>query len=422
MPLADDWIIESVTGLRRQDMRPFKDPQGNQFMAGRPLNVCHIASGDLWAGAEVQISTLLKELRKSAGLSLSAILLNEGRLSEDLGAAGIPVVVIDERKLSSWQIFKSIKSRIKSCSPDIVHTHRYKEHILGGLAAKVCGTCVVIQTVHGLEEKLEGWSRAKLWFYSALNACITGWTAGGIVGVSQEIEAVSRRRFPGSHTICIPNGIDLNQVRAAKRTTAKRDELGIPREATVIGAVGRLAPIKGIEYLLRAVQPLCREELLGPIRLCIVGDGPLRSQLEQLAEQLGIADGTFFLGNRSDVHQLMTSFDIYALPSIHEGIPIALLEAMALGRPVVASRVGGVPEVLRDGVDGRLVPAGDVQALGSAIRELMVSPDLRKSMAEAGMKRVSEQHSADRMASSTARFYADCVSRFSRRRGRNDRL
>jgi len=125
------------------------------------------------------------------------------------------------------------------------------------------------------------------------------------------------------------------------------------------------------------------------LRLFIVGDGPLRSTLESLARELAIDRQTLFLGMRDDVYDLMNLFDIYALPSLHEGIPMALLEAMALGRPVVASRVGGIPEVVTDGAEGKLVPAQEVAALTQALKTLALSPPLREQMGESARARVA---------------------------------
>ncbi len=373
------------------------------------LRICHIASGDLWAGAEVQIAGLLRSLQHFPDLELSAVLLNKGRLAEELSALGIPVTIYDEASLTSWGILQSLCSYFQEQRPHIIHTHRYKENILGSLAAKFSPHPVVIQTVHGLQERLGGWKRVKLGVYSWGNRMVTRWTAQGIIGVSQEMSAVLQRTFPRTQVVYIPNGIDRRRVIPAVRAEVKRKELDIPAEALVIGTVCRLTPIKGIEYLLTAVSQLAKERELGEIRVLIAGDGPLRSELEDLATALDIGHKTLFLGMRADVYDLMSLFDIYVLPSLHEGIPMALLEAMTLGCPVVASRVGGIPEMINDGIEGRLVPPQDVPALREAIRELLLSNTLRKEMGQAAQKRISQDYDGQRMAGRVRELYWSIV-------------
>jgi len=371
----------------------------------RQLRICHVASADLWAGAEVQMAGLLQELKAFPDLELSAVLLNRGRLFEELITRGIPVTVYDEAHLNSWQIFRSVRSYFKEWFPNVVHTHGYKENIIGGTAAKYSTVPVSIQTVHGLEERLSGWKRTKMGLYSRLNNLVTRWTSQRIIGVSEEIRDVVRRKFPKTEVICIHNGIDVMRVTPSLGGEAKRRDLSIPEKALVIGTVCRLTPVKGIEYLLRAVSRIRKEREARPTKLVIVGDGPLQSQLEGLAAKLGIGQDTLFLGMRNDVYDLMALFDIFVLPSIHEGIPMALLEAMALGCPVVASRVGGVPEVLEDTVQGRLVPAQDVLALGDAITELALSRELRERLGRAGKERITRYYDGKNTAYRVRELY-----------------
>jgi len=234
-----------------------------------------------------------------------------------------------------------------------------------------------------------GWKRAKIGAYGWINWGIARWTGQGIIGVSAEIAAMMKHRLPRNPVLCVHNGIDLKKVRPTVNCGQKRQQLGIPENALVIGAVGRVVAVKGMEYLLRAVSDLRRQLETMSVRLVIVGDGPLRPTLEALATELAIEQQTLFLGTRDDVYDLINLFDIYALPSLHEGNPMALLEAMALARPVVASRVGGIPELVTDGADGNLVPAQDVAALTQALKQLALSPLLRNKLGEAARARVA---------------------------------
>ena len=371
----------------------------------RPLRICHIASGDLWAGAEVQIACLLSELKGFPDIEVAAVLLNRDRLFGELVSMGFPTEVYGEKELTSWAIFRSLCSFFREWHPDVVHTHRYKENILGGIAAKLVKTPLIVQTVHGIEEGLRGWARAKMFTYSLLNQTITRLVADGIIGVSQDITSLIRRQYPKATTVCIHNGIDIRSVRSSESVGAKRKEFQISDTALVVGSVGRLMPVKGIEYLLRAVRLCLKEADKLELRLIIVGDGPSRAALEELAIQLGIAQYTLFLGARNDVYDLINIFDIFVLPSLHEGIPMALLEAMALERAIVASHVGGIPEVIDNMIEGKLAPAKDVQALKEAIQELASSPNLRATLGRRARERVTRDYNVTVTALATRQLY-----------------
>ncbi|TLY15570.1 MAG: glycosyltransferase family 4 protein [Nitrospirae bacterium] len=306
---------------------------------------------------------------------------------------GIPTEVYSEQELTSWTIFQSLCTFIREWHPDVVHTHRYKENILGGIAAKLDKTPLIVQTVHGIEERLSGWARARMFTYSLFNQAITRFIADGIVGVSQEITSLLRLQYPKSTTVCIHNGIDTSSVRSSQSVGAKRKEFQIS-ESTLV-----------VEYLLSAVSLCLKDTDKLDLRLVIVGDGPSRAALEGLAIQLGIAQYTLFLGARNDVYDLINMFDIFVLPSLHEGIPMALLEAMALERAIVASRVGGIPEVIDNMIEGKLAPAQDVQALKEAILELARSPNLRARLGRSARERVTRDCNVTVTASATRQFY-----------------
>ena len=368
------------------------------------IRVCHLASGDLWAGAEVQIATLLRALKADPAFDLSAIVLNKGRLAEELAAAGIPVTVYDESG-GALKILRSLVSHLNRDRPAIVHSHRYKEHILGAFAAKLSHNPIVVQTYHGLEEHLRGWAALKMGAYTRLNTISGNMAAQGFIGVSGEIAGVLQRRYPSGTVRCIRNGVDLTRVKATKSRAEVREQLGIPAGAFVVGTVCRLTPVKGIEYLIRASGITRKNHGYQQGRLVIVGDGPLRPILEDLAREVGIADDTLFLGARTDVYDLMAAFDALALPSLHEGIPMVVLEAMAIGVPIIASRVGGIPEIVDDGQEALLVPAQEPDALALAIDALAQDAALRDRLRTAARARVESQFSIDSTAAMTGDLY-----------------
>ena len=374
-----------------------------------PVRVCHFASGDLWAGAEVQVATLLGALKQFPDLELSALLLNSGRLADELTLRGIPVTVCDESRLGIARLLLAVTNHLKEIRPHFLHSHRYKEHILGALAGKLSHNPLTVQTYHGLEENLPGWAGLKMSLYNGINVAVGKATADGIIGVSSEITNILKGRYPSADVRCIRNGIDLAQVVPTVERSAMRAQLGIAPDTFVVGTVGRLMPIKGLEYLIEALAQLRRQHGPQMSELVIVGDGPLRAVLGQCAESHGVSRDVKFLGMRTDVYNVMRAFDVFALSSLHEGMPMVLLEAMALGVPIVASRVGGIPEILEDRREALLVPARDAGALAREIEVLAGSPELRTELIGAARGRVETQFSIKASATSMRELYRSLI-------------
>jgi glycosyltransferase involved in cell wall biosynthesis len=184
------------------------------------------------------------------------------------------------------------------------------------------------------------------------------------------------------------HGIDLTQVGRWKSTDGIREGLGIPRDAPVVGTVANFKAHKGYEYLLKAAALVKREA--SDTRFVFVGQGPVEKGAREQARRLALDGTVTFAGFRADAPRVAATFDIFALASIAEGLPIALLEAMALGRAVVATRVGGLPEVIDHDREGVLVPPGDPRALADAILALLADPELRQRLGEAARKRAAD--------------------------------
>jgi L-malate glycosyltransferase len=367
--------------------------------------VCHFASGDLWAGAEVQVVTLLGALKQFPDLELSALLLNSGRLADEITLREIPVTVCDESRLGIARLLLAVINHLKEIQPHILHSHRYKENILGAIAGKLSHNPLTVQTYHGLEENLPGWAGLKMSLYNGINVAVGKATADGIVGVSSEITHILEGRYPSADVRCIRNGIDLARVAPTLERSAMRRQLEIAPDTFVVGTVGRLMPIKGFEYLIEAFAQLRRQQGLQESKLVIVGDGSLRAVLGQCAESHGVSRDVKFLGMRTDVYNLMRVFDVFALSSLHEGVPMVLLEAMALGIPIVASRVGGITEILEDNKQAVLVPAKDPEALARAIGLVGGSFELRSELTRAARVRVETQFSIESSAAELRAMY-----------------
>ena len=366
-------------------------------------------SADLWAGAEVQVATTAAYLVNEPSVNVSAVLLNEGQLAGELRRLGMHVEVVDETQTSSLGIVVALVRFLKQHRIELVHTHRYKDTVLGLMAARIAGVPHAVRTMHGLREPMTGWAHLKFGVYEALEKAALRWGADRIVPVSKHMAGILRDSgYPAARMTPIHNGIDVGSVRATRRREDVRRELGVDPDTYLIGTVGRLSPVKGHASLLRAARLVLHKQPRA--RFLIVGDGPLSAELKAMAVDLRIAGACCFAGHRTDVHDLLAAMDVFVLPSLSEGIPMALLEAMALGTPVVASAVGGVPEVVSNRVNGLLVYSGDERALANACAALTSDRDLAGRLSANGRRTVGEAFSQARSGEALTRVYKDIVS------------
>jgi glycosyltransferase involved in cell wall biosynthesis len=224
------------------------------------------------------------------------------------------------------------------------------------------------------------------------------------VSQSTKDEWCRRRRFDAGRVSVIPNGVDVRpDPRCGDRDRA-RHQLGLPSGSDpVIVSLGRLAEQKGYRYLLEAAASLISQFPL--LQVVLAGDGPLRPQLEAQANQLGMGHHVQFMGHRSDVQSVLDAGDVFVLPSLWEAMPFAVLEAMACGIPVVATRVAGIPELVEPGITGMLAPPANGAALADSIQALLTMPDRGGGLAAAARARIEERYSLRAMLAQTSRLY-----------------
>ncbi|MFH1680895.1 MAG: glycosyltransferase [Candidatus Eisenbacteria bacterium] len=333
---------------------------------GERMRICQVCSGDLWAGKESVCAALSRGLARSPRAEVSAVLFGEGRLARELRDAGIRVDVVDERQGGVRGMIRRMRSLLAETRPQVIHAHAYKEHILGVLAARGSGARVV-RTLHGLPEPRSPgtWIRVRL--LRALQSLAIHRGTDVLVVVSREMEARLGPKAGRARVVRIVNGIETERLPVDPDPEGFRRELGLEKETVLFGAVGRLAPIKGLGVLLEAAAMLARE--YPEHRYLIVGDGPSRADLERRAANLGVAGSVLFLGHREDAVRVVGCLDALVMPSLHEGMPVTLLEARAFGVPVVATRVGGVAEAVSS-EQGLLVRPGDPDSLAEGLRKI----------------------------------------------------
>lgn len=371
------------------------------------IKICHVAMGDLWAGAEAQLTALVDVLVKRPDLELSIVLFSEGRLASELRALGVPVTVFPETKLHGLALLQELTAYCRVGGFDLLHTHKYKDTILGTIAAARSGIRHVVRTMHGLPEPLKGIQAFRLRVYEFWNDVAIRRGVDRVIAVSTQIEQVLRGKYDVGKIVQIHNGVRTRKLDPTKTPSGLREALGINRAHYIIGTVGRLTPVKGHGHFLVAAQRLLQNRQ--DLHFVIVGDGPLLGSLVDQAQALGISDGVTFLGHRDDAFDLMSAMDIFVLPSLHEGIPMVILEAMTMARPIVASRVGGIPEVITDAVQGLLVAAGDPDALADGCRKFLCDRSLAERCGLAGHLRVQEEFSSESMGEKVAALYRELV-------------
>jgi len=292
---------------------------------------------------------------------------------------------------------------------DLVHSHGKGAGVYGRLAARVARVPAV-HTFHGIHYAgyRAGLGRA----YLALERRLARLTKAIVhVSESQAVEAAALGLAPPTSSCVIVNGIDAARIVASARPRVEaRRALELDQEALVVGTVARFDPVKRLDVLLRAFALV--SAMHPAARLVIVGDGPERARLSALAVSLGIEDRVRFPGFIAEASRLLAALDLYASASRKEGLPLAIIEAMAYGLPVVATRVPGHVDVVAQGVTGLLVTPDDHRELGQVMLDLLADPRRRAEMGAAGRRRVEERFSAFRMAAETADLYRATAGRF----------
>lgn len=295
---------------------------------------------------------------------------------------------------ADWKALREIRRHIRESSVDVVHTHGYKADLYGYLAARrekkpVVATCHNWRDVGSALRLYNRLDRMALRRFDAIAA------------VSETVaEKLRLAGVPARRIRTIPNGID---ARAFEDAAVGSDKSSSSSKCPVIGVVARLDLQKGFEYLFQAVRGL--SESYPGLKVVIVGEGPDRAAIDAMIRRLGLEDQVKLAGQRNDMPAVYADMDIFVLPSLNEGLPMTVLEAMAASRPVIATRVGAIPKVVADGHTGLLVEPGDVFGLRGAIFRVLANPDLRRRLGQQARDRVLQHYTSDIMARRYAELY-----------------
>ena len=376
-------------------------------MGGPALHVAYLSAG-------------LRNRGYDTTLVAGSLALGEESMAGVAERLGAPIVTVPElhREISPLRDLRAVyhlADLIREVRPHILHTHTAKAGAIGRLAARLAGDAgpsIVVHTFHG--HVLRGYfDPVRSTAFRLLERWLARRTTA-LVAVSPEVrdDLVSLGVAPREQFTVVRLGIELEQrVGGGDGDRARletRHALGIPPDRFVVGWIGRMTAVKRADDVLRVMRRL--RELDVDAVLCMVGDGPDRDAVERRAHELGIVRDSLFLGYQDEVASYYAAFDALILPSANEGTPVSAIEALAGGRPVVATRVGGVPDVVRDGIDGYLVEPGDVDAMAARLADLAADPPLRHRMGEAGRASVHERYSVDRLLDDVDRLYRELLA------------
>lgn len=360
-----------------------------------------ISSGGFY-GAESVLLNLAVELPHTGHSCVVGVFENSKNTNTEVGdrseMAGLTVRRIPCRSRLDWRTVRQIRRIVEGDGVDLVHAHGYKADFYALLATRIAKAPVTATCHNWLGES--GTMRA----YARLDRYLLRFF-DGIAAVSESVAEQLGHARVRQRVHVIPNGVPM-PCSGSRSTVADQIRLG---DRIVVGTVGSLSAEKGASFLIEAASRILPD--FPRAFFVLVGDGPLRSALEARVRELGMAGQFLFTGQRNDMDQIYRSFDIYVLPSLEEAMPMALLEAMAAGLPVVATKVGGVPDVVNDPSVGTLVEPGDPNAIATGVRDLLSNQSRREQIGSNARTRVENHFSAAAMARRYAELYQEALLR-----------
>ena len=389
-------------------------------MTGAPIRVLRVIARLNMGGPALHVAYLTNGLRER-GYETTLVAGTIGRHEESMEFVaeelGVSVVKLPElgREISPLRdVFAATRlaELIRRERPQILHTHTAKAGAIGRLAALLAGSArppVIVHTFHG--HVLRGYfDPLRAWVFRVLERQLAR-VSTALIAVSPEVrdDLVRLGVAPREKFAVVRLGIELEQRVApgADGRAETRRMLGVPPERFLVGWIGRMTGVKRTDDLLLAFKEL-RDRGVDAC-LCLVGDGPQRGALERTAHELGVVRDCLFLGYQEEVAPFYAAFDAFVLTSGNEGTPVTTIEALASGIPVVATRVGGVSDVVRDGEDGFLVPPGAMGELADRLARLAREPELGRRLGEAGRRRVLPRYAVDRLIDDIDRLYRELL-------------
>ena len=352
-------------------------------------------------GAERFLAGLLTHLDRSKFEPVLCCLNWKGEWGEQVEASGVKVIALNKKGKVDLKAFAQLRKIIREGDFDIVNTHLWLADTMGRLAAIKEKTPIIVSTAQNVDVWKKAWHRmVDRWFAKHTDM---------VIAVSQAVKKYYHEDvgISSDKINVIPNAIDVSAYENVGDTAYLYKDLNIQPEDFVLACVGRLNMQKAHHFLLEGLKPL--KSKFPNLKVVIVGKGELKNQLVTLSKEHGVSDMVRFVGHRSDIPQILNFCDALILPSIFEGLPLCVLEAMASERPVIATDVGGTAELAENDVTGFIVPPSNAKALSEAIEKLIQLPDQGKSMGIAGKKVVVDRFSIQAITRKTELLFSELM-------------
>jgi glycosyltransferase involved in cell wall biosynthesis len=391
---------------------------GSAFVPGK-LEVLHVVEATT-AGVGRHVLDLCGHMRQ-AGLDVTVACpqvreraMRDTAFVDRLRAAGVMVVDVPMRygvhPLLDSRDYGRLVRLMRYQDFDVVHAHSSKAGVLGRLAAQRCRVPAVVYTPNAFAF-LGARDRFRRWLYRSVEQWLGRTMTDMLICVSRSEMALARQWaiVPAGHSVTIENAIDASQYAPASSLAEAKLALGLDPDRLVVGYVGRLAAQKGLEVLVQAAQRMLASS--EGVQFLLVGEGELERATRQMVQSLGLADHVWFPGYRTDIPRVLAALDVFVLPSLYEGMPYTLLEAMAAGRAIVATDVAGNRDLVRHGETGLLVPPRQARALADAITYLVSFPEERRRLSNAAFEAAGARSSPDQMARQVIEVYAGILER-----------
>ena len=375
------------------------------------ITVLHLIGSLRVGGAEQQLVSMAPLFDRKRFRIIMCAMQPGGDLMERIEGLDVEYVCLNYRIRSWVQSVSRLVSLLKREEVDVLHTHMYTASRFGRIAGLLAGTPVMIATDHGHDP----WKR---WQHIVWDRLLLRYTAARI-GVARDVAdlIVKRENPPPEKVIVVPNGVDPSRFEVSEADGKRvRAELGIAENEILVGAVGRLVEPKALHVMIEAVSKLA--ETTPNVRLALVGDGPLKDDLVRCASDLGVSERVLFAGVRMDVPAVLAALDVFAMSSNREGLPVVLLEAMAAGKPIVATKVGGIPEVVADHKEALLAAPNNPSELAAAMGELIADRGLREQLGRQARRKVVSQYSVAASVRRLEEVYQDLLGKREAKRGK----